>query len=325
MKSRGQVYNVCWSTGRRNRVASLNEASGQRHVHGLGRMVWSYRRHRMGYIRTSLAIGLRVKTSQSMRLTPITSLRDTKDPRGDAIDLAHLRATTIDSSEIGILAWGNVPLPQFISYTAETYEKSIRNDLKTAAISAEPTDGLGCNIDRSEHLVIRDLDLSPVEPSNNVNRGQGQGRIVAHVEYVFCPPDWFSRNHHTPANPDEPVDPRIAAMNQALMDHFHEEIYRVSEVHVGGQECYMLLGIHTLATHLRRGIASELIRWIIPYANAKRRSIFLVSSPVGVHVYRKNGFEGVGGDAESIEIPLEDWGGPKGVVHHLVAMRREAS
>ena len=260
-----------------------------------------------------------------MRLTPIISLRDSKDPRGDAIDLAHLRATTINSSEIGILAWGNVPLAQLVSYTAEKFEKSIRKDFTTPAISTESTDGLGSTIDRSEHLVIRDLDLPQVEPSPDANGGQGQGRIVAHVEYVSCPQDWFSRNHFTPADPDVPVDPRIEGSKQALMDHFHAEIYEVSELHVGGQECYMLLGIHTLDTHLRRGLASQLVQWIIPYANANNRPLFLVSSPVGVHVYRKNGYQGVGGDAELVEILLEEWGGPKGVIHQLVAMRRDPS
>ncbi|ORY30168.1 hypothetical protein BCR39DRAFT_529794 [Naematelia encephala] len=256
-----------------------------------------------------------------MRLTPITSLRDSKDPHADAIDLAHLRASTIDSSEIGTLAYGGVPLSNIISHAAEGYEKGIRNGFDTPSISAETSDGLGNHIDRSEHLVIRDLDLPQLESSSEV----GQGRIIAHAEYVCCPTDWFSRNKFTPADPNTPVDPRLEGGNQALMDEFTAKIYRTSEALIGGQECYMLTALHTLDTHLRKGIATRLVQWIFPYAKSTKRPIFLVASPIGAHVYWKNGYESVGGNNGIIEIQLEDWGGTKGGVHRLLAMRKEPS
>jgi hypothetical protein len=254
-----------------------------------------------------------------MRLSSISSLRDSKDPRADALDLAHLTASTIDSSEIGTLRWRGVSRSDIIDYTAEKFEKAIRNDFTTLAISTEATDGKGNKVDRTEHLVIRDLDLPQIDASSTA----GQGRIVAHVEHAFCPPDWFSRNPFSPSDPNTPLDLRISGGNQALMDLFTSSIYRTSEDLIGGQECYMLLALHTLDTHLRRGIATTLTAWIFPYAAATKRPLFLVASPVGSHVYKKAGYTVVEGERGLIEIPLEEWGGSKGGVHQLLAMRKD--
>lgn len=254
-----------------------------------------------------------------MRLTPITSLRDSKDPHADAIDLAHITASTIDSSEIGILRWGSVPIANMISYTTEKYEKEIRNGVTTPAISTEATDDLGSYVDRFEHLVIRDLDLPQVEPTSGT--GTSPGRIVAHAEYIYCPADWWSRNKYTPAD----ADPILEGDNQALFDHFTTEIYRISEIHTKGEEFYMVTACSTLDTHLRNGIASRLVQWIFPFVNANKRPLFLMASPSGAHVYRKNGYENTGGDNGVVEFQLEDWGGTKGAVHQLIAMRRKPS
>ena len=255
-----------------------------------------------------------------MRLTPITSLRESKDPRADAIDLAHLTASTIDSSEIGILGWKDVPLADIIARSAKKFEESIRKDFTTPAISTESTDGVGSAVDRREHLVIRDLDLPQVEPSSP---GTGEGRIIAHVEYAFCPPDWFERNRHTPHDPSMPLDPTMTAEKQILFDIFTSRIFEVSEHHMAGKECYMVLALHTLDTHLRQGIASRLVQWIFPYAEATKRPLFLVASPVGTPVYRKNGYQVIEGPEGLIEIPLERWGGSKDSVHRMVAMRKD--
>jgi len=253
-----------------------------------------------------------------MRLSPITSLRDSKDSQADAIDLAYLTASTIDSSEIGTLRWLNVDRSQIISFTSEKNEKAILQELITPAISTESIDGLGSKIDRTEHLVIRDFDLPQLHPSSNT----GQSRIIAHAEYVYCPVDWFKRHRYSPTNPNESLDPRISGGNQPLMDLFMKEIYRISEINTGEKECYMLTALHTLDTHLRKGIASKLVQWIFPFADERRREVFLVASPIGGHVYLKNGYEVVEGEDSVIRIPLEGWGGRVGAIHEMLAMRR---
>lgn len=252
-----------------------------------------------------------------MRLSPIGSLRNSKQPRTDAIDLAHLVASTIDSSEIGILRWQGVPLDDIISYTADKFEKEILALETTPAISAEKFDGLGDGIDRAENLIVRDLDLPCVDGSTD-----NGGRIVAHIEYIYCPIGWWSRNQFKPTN-DAKLDPRLRGGNQALYDHFISEIYRISELHTTGQAFYMVTACHTLTSHLRKGIASTLVRWIYPFADALNRPIFLTASPLGKHVYEKNGYVSVEGDDGSVDFRLEEWGGTEGAIHTLIAMRRE--
>jgi len=106
------------------------------------------------------------------------------------------------------------------------------------------------------------------------------------------------------------------------MDLFMKEIYRISEINTGEKECYMLTALHTLDTHLRKGIASKLVQWIFPFADERRREVFLVASPIGGHVYLKNGYEVVEGEDSVIRIPLEGWGGRVGAIHEMLAMRR---
>lgn len=62
-------------------------------------------------------------------------------------------------------------------------------------------DDFGGNVDRFQHLSIRDLELRQLGDSA---KAEGQGRIAAHAVYIFCPVDWTSRNKGTLelANPD---------------------------------------------------------------------------------------------------------------------------
>jgi hypothetical protein len=291
-------------------------------VHARGRIVPSLPRQAGAYVGLSTRLQYWICSYSSantsgMRLSAISPLRTSTHTHTDALDLASLVASTIDSSEIGILRWRGVSLDNIISYTAEKFEKEIQALASEPAISTEKDDGLGDGIYRVEHLVVRDLDLPSVDGSTS-----NGGRIVAHIEYIYCPIGWWSRNQDKPSQ-DAKTDTRIQAGNQALYEHFTSEIYRISELHTTGQAFYMVTACHTLTSHLRKGIASTLVQWIYPYADALNRPIFLTASPLGKHVYEKNGYRSVEEGEGFVDFMLEDWGGTMAAVHRLIAMRRE--
>jgi predicted acetyltransferase len=77
-----------------------------------------------------------------------------------------------------------------------------------------------------------------------------------------------------------------------------------------GNEHLNLMILATHPDHRRQGAASKLLAWGIQEAQTKKVSITLFSSPMGLPLYRKNGFEQVGlvhvqveGEEEYIELP----------------------
>ncbi|KAG4437108.1 hypothetical protein IFR05_007406 [Cadophora sp. M221] len=73
----------------------------------------------------------------------------------------------------------------------------------------------------------------------------------------------------------------------------------------------------TLATHQRRGIGAQLVKYGLEKADREGMVCYLSAAPMGVAVYRKLGFEEVG----RMEIPLKEFGG-SGTHAHVAMVRK---
>lgn len=250
-----------------------------------------------------------------MRLTPLESLRNSTDIHADAVDLGHLAFSTVGVSELSAMVWGTASKEDITTHCIDDYEAGLLRDLKTPAISAESTDGLGSNVDRTEHFVIRDMDLPQIDKPDN-----GRGRIIAHASWIYCPSSWAEKNTY---HPNEKRDKLVGPHAKALQDYYMKETYRISKVHTTGIECYILIGISTASSHGRQGIATKLVQWIFPIADASNRPVWLTASPAGAPVYLRNGFVRPEGPDGAVTIPLGDWGGTKDFIHHHIAMERK--
>jgi GNAT superfamily N-acetyltransferase len=82
--------------------------------------------------------------------------------------------------------------------------------------------------------------------------------------------------------------------------------------------------ISTLPSHAGRGLAKALVSWIFPRADREGRICFLCASPMGSGLYRKLGFEEVGGPGSVVEIDRGGRGG-SGVHRHIAMVRYPTS
>jgi GNAT superfamily N-acetyltransferase len=82
----------------------------------------------------------------------------------------------------------------------------------------------------------------------------------------------------------------------------------------------VLEGISTLPSHAGKGLAKTLVSWIFPRADREGRICFLCASPMGYGLYRKLGFEEVGGPGSIVEVDRSEWGG-SGVHRHIAMVR----
>ena len=78
--------------------------------------------------------------------------------------------------------------------------------------------------------------------------------------------------------------------------------------------------ISILPSHAGKGLAKALVSWIFPRADREGRICFLCASPMGYGLYRKLGFEEVGGPGSIVEVDRSEWG--RSGVHRHIAMVR---
>lgn len=198
-------------------------------------------------------------------------------------------------------------------------------------ISDTSTDKRGDKIDRFEHLVVRDLDLRPTFSEHSSGSpsftSTHRGRIVAHAIWIYCPADWVSRYPPPPLLNDAPNHSPTppAETNTALVTHFDSQVKEMGSLHVRGKLCYILMSISTLASHLRKGIATQLVRWIFPRADENGLPVYLAASPAGFPLYKTVGFVEIGGEKGMVQVPLGEWGGAEGAVHRHTMMVRQPS
>jgi GNAT superfamily N-acetyltransferase len=81
-----------------------------------------------------------------------------------------------------------------------------------------------------------------------------------------------------------------------------------------------LEGISTLPSHAGKSLAKALVSWIFPRADREGRICFLRASLMEYRLYRKLGFEEVGGPGSIVQVDRSEWGG-SGVHTHIAMVR----
>lgn len=187
---------------------------------------------------------------------------------------------------------------------------------------------------------------------------EGRGRVVAHAEFQFHsgnrPPhshdivaDSHTHAHNTLSNPEVSVPgastsssandsttvPLPLGINKELFELFNSGLFPLLDAHIARlTPCFELNLIATSDTHLRQGIARQLLTWIFPFADAEGVPVVLAASPVGVLLYKKCGFVEIG-DVEDAQTKLlrgefvmdnRAWGG-KDIHRHVFMVRWPAN
>ena len=260
-----------------------------------------------------------------MRLTAPMPL-DATNAHIDAYDLAQCFISNTDSSQLLSVAWGNVKNIDLIEYFSSVYACEILKDARIPRIGATQKDEQGNFTERREHLVIRDLDLLPylVEQDPNSFKDNIEasrvGRIVAHAEYRFRPKGWdreaAERRDRYPKTPGLPQ-----AVNIKLLRLFGGKTLDLLDYHCRYQDCYELVNIYTNASHLRKGLAKQLVKWLFPFCDEQGLDYKLMASPMGRGLYKNCGFVEDGeGDKSAVQIDMGAWGG-SGMYEHVYMVR----
>jgi hypothetical protein len=88
------------------------------------------------------------------------------------------------------------------------------------------------------------------------------------------------------------------------------------DYHCRYQDCFEPVNINTNASHLRKGLAKQLVTWLFPFCDEQGLDYKLMSSPIGRGLYKNCGFvEGVEGDKSAVQIDMGACGG-SGMYEH---------
>jgi hypothetical protein len=265
-----------------------------------------------------------------MRLTPPIPLNPAR-AQIDAYDLAHVVTSLPYSSQLADLRWGKAKNADMIKYLTAIYTIQISEDAKIARIGAALEDGKGDEIERREHLVIRDLDLLPLLIEQNPERftdnpeAAKAGRIVSHADFRMRPKGWNWQDAKQQANDtstesDSPQGPNGA--NIELIKLCNTKAGELLDYHCRDHACYELVNIASNASHLRKGLAKQLITWIFPYCDEQQLDCKLLASPMGRGLYKSCGFVEEGkGNKSALRIDMGEWSGD-GIHEHVYMVRR---
>ncbi|KAJ9609507.1 hypothetical protein H2200_005834 [Cladophialophora chaetospira] len=245
--------------------------------------------------------------------------------------MAAVMQSTLTMTPLGELRYGSVPEGELRTWLQACYKVGIPSELETPRIAGFDDDGHGPNVTRMEYLVIRDLDLKPLEEVQDDYDGGRQastGRIVAYAEFKYHPMEEAKSDEHA----NEPTESTSGendwkflqpppSVHNELRKHWDGVVEAVLERQFGGMHCFEVRGLSTLSpSHLRKGIASKLLSWIFPWADRLNVPVVLAATPPGYPLYLKHGFVPVGPNGGAIECNMAEWGG-SGVHRHILMMR----
>ncbi|ETI22625.1 hypothetical protein G647_06701 [Cladophialophora carrionii CBS 160.54] len=252
--------------------------------------------------------------------------------------MAAIALSSMTMTPLGELRYGATPEAELSSWLQACYRSELATDLKPPRIAGFDHDGLGPNVMRMEYLVVRDLDLEPLNEKNpakshddfHPSSSSSEGRIVAYAEFTYHPPE-DAHSHYqgqnakttTPDSKDEillqPQPP--PSVHNELRKHWDGLVETALQRQFGGMHCFEVRGLSTLSpSHLRRGIASTLLSWIFPWADRLNVPVVLAATPPGYPLYLKHGFVPAGPNDGAIECDMAQWGG-SGVHKHVLMIR----
>ena len=272
-----------------------------------------------------------IKIAAGMRLTePIrVSLED-----ADAIvsDIAAVQHSILTMTPLGDLRYGSVPHHEARGWLESCYKVGLPEELKCPRISGLDNDGCGPNVTRMEFLIIQDLDLEPLKAVSEASSGaaqQSHGRVVAYAEFKYHPPAEAKSEVHVPQSEDAKAE-AIAkwktiqtpkAVHRELHEHWNNVVEEAIRTEFGGMHCFEIRGLATLSpSHLRKGIASELLGWIFPWADRLNVPVVLAATPPGYLLYLRHDFVEIDSENAVLECNLDDWRGT-GVHKHVLMVR----
>ncbi|KIW66904.1 hypothetical protein PV04_06192 [Phialophora macrospora] len=269
-------------------------------------------------------------------------------------DMAAIALSSLTMTPLGQLRYGTTPEAQLSSWLRACWRAELPGDLQPPRIADFDHDGLGPNVMRMEYLVVRDLDMEPlsdddkrsanhnshddVEAPASASASDSRGRIVAFAEFKYHPREEVRAQEEQQqqqrtttqaapqGSPDGNEDGRLPlqpppSVHNGLRTHWDNLVETALQRQFGGMHCFEVRGLSTLSpSHLRRGIASELLGWIFPWADRLNVPVVLAATPPGYPLYLKHGFVPVGPNDGAIECDMADWGG-SGVHKHVLMIR----
>ena len=254
-----------------------------------------------------------------MRLTAPECLSTSTLTSQDVEDIAKISHSTRLTSPIARLRYEGVPTEAGLQWLLATHTASLPHDLNKPRISSLFKEQRSAHAlpaeTATEHIAIRDLDLSQPESSQLHNTGT----IVSYASYFYHP----SGPPAPPPSPSPPIDstnPPPQGYHAAFSDYWTARVTSALQTTFAPLPCFELHSIATLTpSHLRKGTAKQLVQWIFPYADHWGLPVVLAASAMGVKLYEKCGFVEVG----ILEVDLGEWGwkgaeGERGHVHRIM-------
>ena len=239
-----------------------------------------------------------------MRLSPPECLSTSILTSQDVEDVAKIGHSTLLTSPIARLRHVGIPTEAGLQWLLSTYTAKLPRDLDQPRISTlfeedQNADELPTEI-ASEHIAIRDLDLSQPETSHLFDTGT----IVSYASYIYHP-----NGPPSPAPaflpPTRSTNPAPPGYHKTFSDYWTARVESTLHTTFAPLPCFELHSIATLTpSHLRKGTAKQLVEWIFPYADQWGLPVVLAASAMGVKLYEKCGFVEVG----VLEVDLGEWG-----------------
>ncbi|EXJ58402.1 hypothetical protein A1O7_05827 [Cladophialophora yegresii CBS 114405] len=253
--------------------------------------------------------------------------------------MAAIALSSLTMTPLGKLRYGSTPEAELYSWLQACYRSELAAALNPPRIAEFDHDGLGPNVKRMEYLIVRDLDLDPLNHEKNPGHAKADdvrleargGRIVAYAEFVYHPRAEDAQSEATDtdgtATPGGSKDevavppPPPPSVHGELCKYWDDLVETALQSQFGGMHCFEVRGLSTLApSHLRKGIASRLLGWIFPWAERLHVPVVLAATPPGYPLYLKHGFVPVGPNGGVVECDMARWGG-SGIHRHVLMIR----
>ena len=246
-------------------------------------------------------------------------------------DVSAVTQSSLTMTPLGELRYGRVPTAELADWLQACCEVGLRSELQTPRIAGLGGDGLGHSLTRMEFLVVRDLDVASLSEKENLHGEDprvSEGRIVAYAEFTYHPAEQVSTQQEDSKPSGEASGSEWKSLqppawvHRELYEHWNNTVEAALRKQFGGLHCFEVRGLSTLSpSYLRKGIASKLLSWILPWADRLNVPVVLAATPPGYPLYLKHGFVPVGANRGAIECDMEDWGG-SGIHRHILMVKR---